>query len=123
MPKRSTPRPEPPTTTRAEHRDGRTSGPETQRSGDAARPIVNTPMQIFIVNAPGGRIPLVVKGSDTIADVKTMIANGPWGILENDQVLKLVTNLRDQKLEDHRTLSHYNIHNTMVLVCLDCLHL
>jgi hypothetical protein len=81
---------------------------------------VNTPMQIFIVNAPGGRIPLVVKGSDTIADVKTMIANGPWGILENDQVLKLVTNLRDQKLEDHRTLSHYNIHNTMVLVCLDC---
>ena len=54
-----------------------------------------------------------VKVSDTIADVKTMIANGTWGILENDQVLRL----RGRRLKDCRTLSHYNIENKMVLVC------
>ena len=56
---------------------------------------------------------LDVKVSDTIADVKTMIANSTWGILENDQVLKL----RGVKLEDCRILSHYRVENNMVMVC------
>ena len=75
---------------------------------------VNKPMHIFIRLIPmGDRIPLVVKGSDTIDHVKTMIANGPWHILENEQVLKLC----GQQLEDGRTLSHYNIQNNMILTC------
>ena len=70
-------------------------------------------MQIISFNMPGGRMRVDVKVSDTIADVKTMIANGTWGILENDQTLRL----RGRRLKDCRTLSHYNIENKMVLVC------
>ena len=72
---------------------------------------VNKPMQIFVKNSLSANISLVVNRANTIADVKTMIANGQWRILENDHVLKLC----GEVLEDGRTLSSYNIQNKMIL--------
>ena len=59
---------------------------------------------------------LVVKGSDTLDDLKTMIAHGPWDIMQNEQVLKFKGL---QLHEDRHTLSHYNIQNNDTVTCRD----
>jgi hypothetical protein len=74
------------------------------------RKAVSPWMQIFIRFSSMDRLQLDVKGSDSIARVKTMIANA-WHILENDQVIKF----GGRELNDGKTLSDLNIQNLHIL--------
>jgi hypothetical protein len=70
-------------------------------------------MRIFVKPKPlGPRAPLLVKGSDTIDFVKTMISNVPgWDIEVWEQRLKFA----GQQLAAGHTLSYYNIANGDIL--------